>query len=568
MVFYKYSSSETRFRFSKKQYHKTFKEKLLSLFMINNRSKTIPGNLFKGFRRWFSGIALAGVISLQGCGGPGPIESDPDPKPQPSISLTANLVRDTDITLNADLKNLDQANLSVTRNGASVPRMSRLLSDGFSETFPNQRKGEYCFIGSGGGVSSNQECVAVPTYLAELDSDGLNFDFRQDSSITTSLEGRFSDRNTEDKPVLRNVRSLNGKVTLTVLDDYKFMIEGLEGNSGQYQFEVEFGSDGEETVTETFTGNIEPLVLARISGQIQNNRTDFGESSQMNVYDGSVTQENFLGHISTSDGTFDFQLNDEVEGPLILRTRLDQNSYVMTISIPVADISGLVTRSHPKDQPYDLRLHMEEMNPGFFKWDLITLNGVEIIDNDPLGRGSLTSAEQSSTETTFRANMECYTGNHPAVRDFYIQKDTVGSERHYSLTGNGLELERDWIFITRDTAMTFGGFTNNLVGGEGDIYNSVIKLNQITPRIVSAEQGHTFITANNRHAQTLQSPTTIMRAEGPYLSSSPGLADCEAGTVLYEDTYTAGSSYDNILGEPSTFNTSLSGTPGITIIWN
>jgi hypothetical protein len=115
--------------------------------------------------------------------------------------------------------------------------------------------------------------------------------------------------------------------------------------------------------------------------------------------------------------------------------------------------------------------------------------------------------------------------------------------------------------------MTFSGLANTKDDDNGNIYKSVIRIkhppNLPTMYVTSHEEGHSFI-APRTHAQTIQSPITIMRAHGPYLSPNPGDADCEAGQVLYEDTYTAGSNYDDVLG--TEFNEIISGIPGITII--
>jgi hypothetical protein len=524
-------------------------------------------NIFTEFKRGISGITLAGILALSGC--PGPTEPKPKPNPnpeqQPSISLTAQRIGDTGIGWDADLINLTQANLDVARDGSDVPGMSRTITPSNSSgTYNDQRKGNYSLTATGGGVSKNST-VTIPNFKPQGNFTSLENSAKQNSQIIWNFESMLSDadKNHEDNPVsLVSVTSLGEMIQINV-NEYEISLNS--GNiSGEELIEIAYGSQDGMFGIDTVSFNIEPLVLARISGRIENNRTDLGESSQMNVYNGSVSQENFLGHINASDGTFDFQLNEEVEGPLILRTQLNQNSYVRTISIPTTDTLGLIIRSHPKDQPYDLRLHMEEMNSGFFKWNLENLEGVEIFDNDPLGRGSFTREEQDFVETNFRANLECYTGNHPTVSNLYIQKDNADSKRH-DLEDNG----RDWIFITRDTtlALEFSGVANTLIEGEGIIYKSVIKIrnspNLPTMYVTSHEKGHAWI-APSGHSQTLSSPLTNMELSSS-LPDQPGPADCEAGTVLYDDTYTAESSYDNILGEPSTFDTSLSGTPGITI---
>ena len=517
-------------------------------------------NVFIVSKKSMSFLSLAGVISLTGCPGPGPTETkvDPDPQPQPSLSLTAQRVGGISISYDVSFENLTQANLTVTRNGSAVSEMSRTITTANkSGTYNDQRKGDYFLTVTGGGVSTSST-VTIPNFPPQADFNDLDNSVKHNSQITWQLESMLADVdiNYEDNPVpLVSVTSL-GEVIQINIDGYEVSL--TTGDiSGEELIEIVYGSQDGMFGRDTLSFNIQPSVLARISGRIENNRTDLGESSQMNVYNGIVSPETFLGQIITSDGDFGFQLTEEIQGPIILRTQLGQDSYVRTISIPAADTSGLIMRSHPKDQPYDLRLHMEEINSGFFKWNLYAIKGVSIVDG-PEGKGSFTSAEKDFVEAIFRENLGCYTGNHSTIQNLRIEKDDNDPSDY---AGKGQD---NWIFITRDTTMTLGGLASTKYDDNGNIYKSVISLRDSpTSYATSHEQGHSFV-APISHAQTLPGTVTIMRGDVQSQLNSPGPADCEARTVLYEDTYTAGSSYDDVLG--TEFNEIISGIPGITII--
>ncbi len=296
-----------------------------------------------------------------------------------------------------------------------------------------------------------------------------------------------------------------------------------------------------------------------ISGQLQDLRNHQGSQGTGAVY--SFPDSSLLGKFTTdNNGNFSFHLDSLLHRDSVyLQARQNvgtpDSNFVRTIVLPNRDTTGLIVRAYPYNSVLsdneisrsEIRAHLQELNSGFEKWNLDSLRGAEIIDVDPLNRGSFTPEVQDTIEKTFKANLSCYTGGR--LNDLYIQKDNpLTPEKHYTVGQNGIVSEKNWIFIARDTIMPYGGLANSFDNGDGFVEKTFIRLNQPVPVLISHEEGHSFIAPFGGHAYTLPSPKTIMRAENPYFSSAPGPADCEAGTIIYEDTFRPRESYDRTLG--------------------
>ena len=119
--------------------------------------------------------------------------------------------------------------------------------------------------------------------------------------------------------------------------------------------------------------------------------------------------------------------------------------------------------------------------------------------------------------------------------------------KHYINSQNGLSLEKNWIFIFPDTTLSISGETSSLVNLGNHIYNTLTKRNpnlDTTNYTDAIENGHIFI-APTGEATTLPGTVTVMRSSQ---LREGGIADCEAGKIIYESTFKPGESYDRTLG--------------------
>ena len=116
-----------------------------------------------------------------------------------------------------------------------------------------------------------------------------------------------------------------------------------------------------------------------------------------------------------------------------------------------------------------------------------------------------------------------------------------------------MELDNNWIFVMKDTLRNKGGITIIFSDNE-EIYKTKTRINAELnypnyQHLIGHEQGHSFTSPS--HPESLPAPLTIMRL-GSHSVKNPGLADCEAGYLLYDETYKPGEPLENILKE--TFN--------------
>jgi hypothetical protein len=205
------------------------------------------------------------------------------------------------------------------------------------------------------------------------------------------------------------------------------------------------------------------------------------------------------------------------------------------------------------------RNFMNEINGTFRKWNLDNFKGSEIMYIDPLGRGSLTPEEQSEIETILKSNIGCLTGNFIKSDELYVQKDnenTPDSEKHYTTyeneNGLNLRLEENWIFVTRDTTMNMGGFSSTSIDSEKRVKNSIISIKYVYKPVIAHERSHSLI--GGGHSISIKKPLSNLEYSTT-LPNEPGIADCEAGYVLYDKTHNPGEAYEKVLGEPHNFET-------------
>lgn len=471
---------------------------------------------------------------------------------QPGFSQSASLQNDIDIRYNATLTNLDSTKVRVLRDGSPIDSFM-IRTPTFTRLFQGNHKGNYAFIPE---AFSERDTITVPNYPPTVTGMPNNVTLPEGDTTTINLPQPI-DRNLEDKIIPYDSVSSRRNKVIPTLDGNQLHVKADSIGAGADTLDVRFGSQTVGFGNAVIPVNVQNLL--DISGQLQDLRTDSATVGEGAIYTFSQDTLNIsLLRPFTTDpnGNFSFRLDSPLQGDSIyLQARstagnFPDSNFVRTIVLPNRDKTSLIVRAYPYIfVPSDsisrdgIRAHIQELNPGFDKWDLNSLRGVEIIDVNP-GKGSFTPEEQDTIEQTFRANLACYTGGR--LDSLHVQKDnpsTPDLSKHY-LTG-----ERNWIFIFPDaTLINAGGVTGSNIDENGVIYRSSTDMKYMSQLVTSHEQGHAFI-APFRHASTLQSPTTIMRELGPYLSVNPGPADCEAGRIIYEDTFRPRESYDRTLGK-------------------
>jgi len=498
----------------------------------------------------FRGATLAAVSGIFGCGDD-PIEPKPEPNnPPPFLLQTVQTVNDVNVQHNVSFENISELNLEVRNEPKDSLLYARTITfSPHEETFEGMPKGDNYFILSALGLTPDTATANIEDFPSLApDFSGLDLDMNERDSLVVHLK-RPTDKNSGDNPVpYISVISPDGRVIPTIgafpLDTVLKIV--ANGIPGPYQIEL-----GREGSLEKIVLPGEIFDLTNISGQLQDTRTDSGELGKIRIYNASDTT--FLRETLTdTQGNFDFQLDQPLD-VILLQARLEtgnpNDNYIRTIVLPGRDTIGLIIRAYPYTNVLanagisrsDFVSHLGELNPNFFKWDLDSLRGVEILDVDPLGRGSFTSAEQDATEQTFKANLTCYTGGLLNGNDLYIQKDNSSipdSQRHY------INEERNWIYVFPNNSVD-RGFTRTK-DENGTIYLVSIELESTTSEFVKAHEiGHAFIAPNDNHAITLPGTVTIMRSSS---LTTPGPADCEAAYIVNETTYLPRSSIDDLLG--------------------
>lgn len=492
------------------------------------------------------------------------------PVKEKSISLDATRV-DTSVDYDVALKNIREAEFNIYRDGEKLSKFAKTINtQNYSGTVKDLNKGSYELKVKGEGKDASKN-VTIPNYYPTIDLEGLETFVKYGSEINWDLENSFNDLNKEDKDKIKieSIISTDGKLDIAV-NGYNVNIKPNGNNSGQSQLEIKVGSEEGRFTTKTINIDMEELENRKYSGTLEDNITNAGVLGKINLYEGSISQDNFLGQVKTgANGNFDFEINGSIEGQIIAETIQDgdiNKNYTRTINLPEESTLDLIIRPHKLSiegiTKETFRNFMKEINPGFEKWDLDKLKGVEIIDIDPLGRGNFTSEQQNEIETIYKSNIGCYTGNLIKGNEILIQKDnanTPDSERHYKTyeneNGTNLEIDKDWIYWTRDTKMNLAGWTGTNSDEKGIINNSMTKIRTFHEAIIAHEQGRNFI-APSGSARSIQKPLTIMEQSVHADYPNPGLADCEAGYVLYDETYydypyegySSYKYYDDILG--------------------
>jgi hypothetical protein len=514
----------------------------------------------KGLRNILYSTVLAGTLLSTSCEKEPlePPEPGPDPNPtEKSISLEAKLYDSTSINYDVALKNLDRADLEVYKNENQFPEYSEAITpQNHSGNYENLGKGKYEFTATNGELYSSKT-ITIPNYSPSVSFEGLENSVKEDSELNWNFENKIKDLNYEDNPVpIESVTSTDGKVEVT-MDGYKINLKPLPGQLGQSELELKVGSEEGGYRTEKINVNIGELQYRNYSGVLEDNITNTGTSGLINVYKESISKDNFLGQISTDvNGRFDFKVPEDVTGKLIaeaIQVGDENKNYARVIELPNKSSNEVLIRPHKLSNDLynagvdknEFKSFMDEITgeiPG--KWNLE--GGLKGILIEEFGlKGTFTQEQRNELETIFKSNIGCYTGGRMNGNELQVEKNYSGNHEF----GDG------WVRVSKDTTLTSSGTTNVIIPlyDEGIITDGYIKLRDdafLGPSTASHEQGHIFF--GGGHSNTLYYPETTMRAVGGS-NQIPGPADCEAGHVLYDETYDFGEKTEAILGNFNNF---------------
>jgi len=350
-----------------------------------------------------------------------------------------------------------------------------------------------------------------------------------------------------------------------------------------YQVIVEV-SDGQDSVTQSYTLTIKNLV--DISGRLEDNENDentnyTGKKGLIKIY--SASDQNHpikeVVLMETDNGNFNFRVSDQPVDKFILQgaitnTSGNLESYVRTYTIKddsgniikeldgTKDYNNLLIRVVPypdssKGEDFseeDFRKHMEEVNikpyHGLLKFEI---PNVEILRDDPLRRGSYFE-DGEQTNINNKASEWSYVISNAGGDVLNIQIDPFNpygdppenSDYHYTVEGDEIKPEMGWVIVVPNNDVGAGGLTWPYGSGTPCVIGKArIDLGIVTELITSHEFGHALETYKY-HAQTLSADYTIMRGDSNTLTR-PGPADKKAAYIVYENTYKARESLDDIM---------------------
>ena len=199
-----------------------------------------------------SGV-LAGSLALGsiGCGESftsplQPSKPPPEPVAPKSVYQTLELINDVDIDYTSTLENVSQATRKIEHNGAQYGNPTTIETSPYNELFDDMQKGIYSFRLEATGVTPHEAIIEVPDYAPVVDQEYLNSLetdlFKGDSLIFNLPEP--TDKNPEDNPVhYTGVTSPDKKTESSIFPNGELKIKALQHPIGQYQVELEFGSE-------------------------------------------------------------------------------------------------------------------------------------------------------------------------------------------------------------------------------------------------------------------------------------------------------------------------------------
>ncbi|MBA7619909.1 hypothetical protein ES703_27251 [subsurface metagenome] len=516
--------------------------------------------------------------------------------PNPFLSQTVELVDDINIEYHATLSELDSAILEIYYDTELIETRD-ITASPYDEIFDfydirGITKGDYRFILEAVGYDLNKiNDIDIPDYAPMVGSIP-NEDFNEEDSIEINLPDP-EDINPEDNPVAYlSAISLDGKTTTSVTSNGLLTLTGNRDQTGYYQVELEFGDPDGETATAILNGYI--YNLPDISGILEDNEEDLREQGVIRVYyinpvnasdylpleidriyEGSIINAN-LGKIqTTSDGTFNFQINKKASELeiIILQARIggpgDYTSYVRTIELSGDDNLDVLVRAVPyapyEDDPIIFRQFMTELTgdrpstrfdlegeylaefPDFENYT--GLIGIEILSENPFGaeNGTFTIEQQNNIKSKI-LNSTDISG---IIGNYSISEEQVsivnGSDGHFIFYEYHVNpkvrvvADPGWIIVVPYLNMPYSGLAEprkagGIIGYGGTVYlRPLLGGTYIHNGTISHEFGHIFIGGDLNQSTSMPSNQSVMIAGTPLSTTGP--ADKKVGKLIYEQTY-------------------------------
>lgn len=271
--------------------------------------------------------------------------------PNPTVSQTATLSGDIDIEYTASLKDVTSATREVYCNDNKIDSLTIQITDRhYSEVLENNKKGEWKFVLSADGATTDEVTVEVSNYNPTCNVSGLEglLNFEQGERIAIALPIP-TDKNPEDNPVkYSGVESLDGKVSYRIIGDSLY-VTNKKGAIGNYSIKLNFGNgangEGEATINGEITpsvinyfnpfkrpvkgtyhygsgdanqdGFIDSLDTEAISNGVQNDEADVNGSGIVDFEDGQLLESYLGGDLPYLPGDYDK-----------LQTKAERDSWV------------------------------------------------------------------------------------------------------------------------------------------------------------------------------------------------------------------------------------------------
>lgn len=432
--------------------------------------------------------------------------------------------------------------------------------------------------------------------LPTVNLSGVNSDLIDGRSSVINLPLPTDDDTPGNIPYT-DVKILSGNLTIdkSKLNEGKLILNANPvSQDSPYQLELDFGTSEGGIGTATLEGTIKNL--CNISGTLQDNETHTNQSGTITLSDGTST--------STS-GNFNVQASSPAS-QIKLKGKFG-DSYIRTITLDgTKDYSGLIVRAVPAPtfcDKEDFKKFMEIINLGedalssdygLKRWDLSNqgLKGIEILLQNPISYinelGNSTNDSFSTEQQEVIANkindandIRVYVRGKDLSRLVHI--DDSSSTKHYNASNGFIIPDSGWIVVAPNAHlkdMNGGGIDGKT--GVGYLIKNYTRTNIANTALVEIlpehakdndpvdphEWGH-VLTSQNGEANYGYFPTTgkPISIDGKYAPLSftqtimnpddnsfwtppcnPGVADIKAGKLIYEESYSAGESPDDILG--------------------
>ena len=522
----------------------------------SNLINKVKGRIYAGLT--VGALSFSSILGY-GCGdGPtGP----PIPPPEQRISQTATRVNDIGIDYTATLENIPYATRKTLYNGNLVNTRT-ITGPTYSESIPQNQKGQTCFILEASGVNPDTACINTPNFLPTANFSGLQTDINEEDTTRISLESRFEDKNFEDNPHLRSVQSLDGKTRVNIVGD-SVIINAIGDSTGTYRIQLEFGTPEGGIATSVFQGSI--YDLPRISGNLESNETHTGIQGTVRFYtiNGNDTlslstrsSDSLRNNITNSDGSFSFKINkrtSQLENILVMAragTPNNYQGYVRTIGLPARDTIGVLIRAVPYGQyannPGIFRTFMQELATdapntrfdfnGKFILGFHGLQGIEILSQNPFGQqyGTFTPEQQELIRSKILDPNDI--SGIIGRNQIDSNKVIIGDQGHYTLDSANLKVipNSGWVVVVPNLNLGSAGRGDPYYAGTL-VYKWVIYMDPNSEgnrRVISHEFGHTF--TGTGHPIILPDQTVMNLSTN---LENTGIADKKAGMIIYEPKF-------------------------------